>query len=354
MADKAEIVKLYYELGKSVVLVRRKLVKLYPSKPVPSRWNIVRLVEKFEREGIATDLRQCNKRPIARTGEKIEQVRQVIEATPRKSIRGVMKDISNIHGSSSYGTVRRILKFDLKHKPYKITIMQHLKDSDITKRVLFSKWIEDNGNVIDSIWFSDECHFYLNGSVNKQNLRYWSAEKPTFYEEKTIHSEKVTVWAAMSATGIIGPFFYEEDGHTATVNGERYLNILTRKFIPALQRRGIMSTCWFQQDGAGPHTANHVLEKLEEKFRGRLISLKTPNEWPPHSPDLSPLDYFLWGTLKEHVYNPMPTTIDELKNSIRREMRLITQATCNNVIQNFRRRIRLISEKRGGHIEHLL
>jgi hypothetical protein len=26
------------------------------------------------------------------------------------------------------------------------------------------------------------------------------------------------------------------------------------------------------------------------------------NLWPPRSPDLTPLDFFLWGTLKERIY----------------------------------------------------
>ena len=57
-----------------------------------------------------------------------------------------------------------------------------------------------------------------------------------------------------------------------------------------------------QQDGAVPHTANAVLEKLTNIFDGRTISLKTEHVWLPHSPDLKPLDFFLWGYLKDRVY----------------------------------------------------
>ena len=34
----------------------------------------------------------------------------------------------------------------------------------------------------------------------------------------------------MSSAGIIGPYFYEENGTTATVNGRRYLELLQNKF----------------------------------------------------------------------------------------------------------------------------
>lgn len=114
-----------------------------------------------------------------------------------------------------------------------------------------------------------------------------------------------------------------------------------------------MNNVWFQQDGATPHTAKIVLEWLAEKFRERFISLRSIIEWPPHSPDLNPLD-FLMGYLKDRVYSPPPQDTTALKMSIRREIRLITVDSCKNVIRNFRDRMRLLTEKQGGHLEHVL
>jgi hypothetical protein len=37
-------------------------------------------------------------------------------------------------------------------------------------------------------------------------------------------------------------------------------------------------------------------------------------KWPPHSPDLTPRDFFLWGYTKEEVFVPaVLLDIDELK-----------------------------------------
>ena len=55
-----------------------------------------------------------------------------------------------------------------------------------------------------------------------------------------------------------------------------------------------MNTDIYQQDGATPHCSNVSLEFLQRYFPGdRLISRCTDNAWPAHSPDLSPVDYFL-------------------------------------------------------------
>ncbi|GFT79871.1 uncharacterized protein TNCV_4597901 [Trichonephila clavipes] len=50
---------------------------------------------------------------------------------------------------------------------------------------------------------SDEAHFWLNGYVNKQNYRIWSEANPQVYVETPLHPEKLTVWCALWAGGIL-------------------------------------------------------------------------------------------------------------------------------------------------------
>ncbi|GFS62553.1 transposable element Tc3 transposase [Trichonephila clavipes] len=55
----------------------------------------------------------------------------------------------------------------------------------------------------ERILFSDEAHFWLNGYVNKQNCRIWSEANPHVYVETPLHPEKLTVWCALWAGGIL-------------------------------------------------------------------------------------------------------------------------------------------------------
>ena len=49
-----------------------------------------------------------------------------------------------------------------------------------------------------------------------------------------------------------------------------------------------------------------------------------PIPWPARSPVLSPLDFWLWGYLKNKVYaNAVTTTLDELRQAITDEMQAI-------------------------------
>ncbi|GFT22394.1 hypothetical protein TNCV_3273721 [Trichonephila clavipes] len=49
----------------------------------------------------------------------------------------------------------------------------------------------------------DEAHFWLNGYVNKQNCRICSEANPQVYVETPLHPEKLTVWSALWACGIL-------------------------------------------------------------------------------------------------------------------------------------------------------
>ncbi|GFT91296.1 putative DD41D transposase [Trichonephila clavipes] len=139
---------------------------------------------------------------------------------------------------------------------------------------------------------SDEAHFWLNGYVNKQNCRIWSEANPQVYVETPLHPEKLTVWCALWAGGIIGPYFFKNDeGHNVTVNGDRYRAMITNFFIPELNNHDVQEL-WFQQDGATCHTARDTIDLLKDTFGDRLISHFEPVNWPPRSCDLTPLDYF--------------------------------------------------------------
>ncbi|CAH2092603.1 unnamed protein product [Euphydryas editha] len=99
---------------------------------------------------------------------------------------------------------------------------------------------------------SDEANFHVNGHVNKQNCRFWSETNPRLKHQNPLHSPKVVVWTAISARGILGPYFFEnESGVAVTVRAESYCKMLREFLIPALREfQGHNSRTWFQQDGA--------------------------------------------------------------------------------------------------------
>ncbi|GFU75766.1 hypothetical protein TNCV_1652261 [Trichonephila clavipes] len=81
----------------------------------------------------------------------------------------------------------------------------HQNDHQARRR--FVEWAQNEIAVVPDfhkrILFSDEAHFWLNGYVNKQNCRIWSEANPQVYIETSLHPEKLTVWCALRAGGIL-------------------------------------------------------------------------------------------------------------------------------------------------------
>ncbi|GBM34580.1 Transposable element Tcb1 transposase [Araneus ventricosus] len=77
-------------------------------------------------------------------------------------------------------------------------------------------------------------------------------------------------------------------------------------------------------------------------------------DWPPYSPDLTPCDYFLWGTLKDIVYPKHPATLDELESAICVACESISVETLRNVMVNFILRLRHLCCANGEHFENIV
>jgi hypothetical protein len=86
------------------------------------------------------------------------------------------------------------------------------------------------------------------------------------------------------------------------------------------------------QDGAPPHFHKEVTDFLNSKFPEKCIGRGWPITWQPRSPDLTPLDFFFWGFIKDAVYvPPLATTLPELAGRIRDAVATVTLNLLNNM-----------------------
>ena len=69
---------------------------------------------------------------------------------------------------------------------------------------------------------------------------------------------------------------------------------------------------WFQHDGTPAHFTLDVREYLNNVFPNRWIGRGGPVQWPPRSPDLTPVDFFILGGMKCLEYETPIDTPEEL------------------------------------------
>ena len=205
---------------------------------IPTAKSIRRWYEQFNVSGCLSaghKRRGMSYAKPVRCGENIEAVLMSVETTPKKSVRRRSAELG-----VSQSSVHRILRHDLKMKPHHISVHQGLTPENALQRRTMCAWflrqVREEEDFLRSVWFSDEAHFYLSGTVNSRNYVHWESERPDEVIERNLHVTKATAWVALSAQGVIGPFWFcNEDGATETVTADRYMNVLTR-FWRALGR----------------------------------------------------------------------------------------------------------------------
>ena len=90
---------------------------------------------------------------------------------------------------------------------------------------------------------------------------------------------------------------------------------------------------------------------LEDKFSSKLISGKSEFPWPACSPDLNPLDYFLWGHVKSIVFEVNPQTTEDLKTAVEEAITSNPSEMLQRTVANFTKRLELCCAAQGGHFE---
>ena len=93
---------------------------------------------------------------------------------------------------------------------------------------------------------------------------------------------------------------------------------------------------------------------LRDFFPNKLISRFGDIPWPPRSPDLTPMEFFLWGYLKSKVYETDPATISELKENIVREVNGIPTSLLQRVARNTEARFQECVRRDGQHLDEII
>ena len=349
LETKMEILECYILSNKSTTAAlrlykkRRNLIK----DPFTTT-TIAKLMTKFYETGSLLDKERSGRRSLV--DERIDSVKQAVEQTSTCDYSTT--SIRQISASSSIPTssVHRILKQNLKMWPYKISLVQELKAGDPEKRLLFREWLLNNESDLPNILWSDECNFYLNGNLNRHNCRIWSTTNPHKTTTTALHSPHICVWMGFSSRFGLRPYFFD-----GTVNAQNYLEMIMDHMVPELKKHRALSRTIFMQDGAPPHFASSVRDFLKQQFQNRVISRGCDVVWPPRSPDLNPLDYWLWGMLKSKIYSRIkPTSIEHLKELIREACANLTVEEYACAVAQLHHRLDLLFEVNGSNFEQYM
>lgn len=281
-----------------------------------------------------------------------ETILNIVDETPRTSTRAIAR---RVHVSQP--TVWRVLNEERLH-PFHIQRVQALQASDYPLRVEFCQWFLQQCALQPDfpayVLFTDEATFTQEGVFNVHNTHVWATENPHATRPHAFQKRfSVNVWAGIVNDFLIGPYLLPTRLH-----GSHY-RIFLEEVLPELLQdvpTVVRNQMWFQHDGAPAHFKVVVRNYLDASFAGRWIGRGGPVRWPPRSPDLSSIDYFLWGHLKAIIYETPVDSIEDLvaRLSIAAASVREMPGIFGTVRQSLLRRYQACITVGGRNFEHLL
>lgn len=262
-----------------------------------------------------------------------EAILNVVRQNPRLGVRTAARVLRRRAGhrarhNVSFVTVHKVLKRN-RLRPYKFSKVQALRPGDGEKRIAYCRWLlekaEEDAEFVHKVIFTDESTFTNNGMWNRRNAHWWSEDNPHQMQETGFQDRwKFNVWAGIIGNEILGPVFLPP-----RMDGPAYLDFLNGFITDYLDNLPIARQVqlWYQHDGAPPHRTIAAKARLNVLFDQKWIgfvsrrdnihnNVNGPRHWPPRSPDLTPLDFFLWGYLKDRVFDRPSMNAENMRQKI--------------------------------------
>ena len=124
------------------------------------------------------------------------------------------------------------------------------------------------------------------GEVDEERLHHGKSSFP----------QSVMVSVGISNLGKTSLYLIERG---VKVDSEYYCQSLLSQMIPEMTALSGNGNFIFQQDGARSHLPPNA-------------ELLSPDHWHPHSPDLNPMDYFIWSSLAAKVFQVKIRSVEHL------------------------------------------
>ena len=241
---------LWFAKLERMISVQREYQRMFGEKP-PHHSMIHRWDRQFKVTGSLLKKIHCG--PSV-SDTSVDDIREQYTRSPTTSVRSCARRLG-----VRKSTVHRVLRYRLKFRGNKPQLLHEILPTDYSKRFNFGvemlHQIDTDPLFLNKIVLSDEATFHVSGRVHKHNVRTWAKENPHVYVEHQRNSPKVNVWCALAHDRVIGPYFITEK----TIKSEPYLDMLENYAMPQIKE---VSNVIFQEDGAPPHWAHIVRERL--------------------------------------------------------------------------------------------
>ena len=305
------VIRFLHAKGKTPTEIHRELVAVY-GEHVLSRKQVSIWCSAFSegRTNLQDEPREGRPRSST-TDDSIARIEALIQTDRRRKLRDMAEEL-DIPKSVVHEIVHEKLgyrKVSARWVPKQLTEEHKLKRRDISLQHL-NRYREADAHFLENIITGDEtwvCH--VTPETKADSMTWKHPSSPVAKKFKVQQSAKKLMATVFWDTK--GVLLVDFTPQGQTVNAVRYCETLDRlREAVRRKRQGrLREGVILLHDNATPHTANLTKEWFK-RYGWEVL----PH--PPHSPDLAPSDYHLFGPLKRHLSGKRFSTDDDVVTEV--------------------------------------
>lgn len=321
--------------------------------PTISRFKIYKVKKRMEegKENYSPKKRGCH----VMTDDKLKRMKELFKDVKNPPLhRDVAKELNVSHQLVTHHLHKTCnLKMKMKKKVQRLNDSQMLKRFErspallkIIKNNLIRIVTSDESKFCVSLGSGDRDFYYIERGTKDKDEGSFSPSEPkqVYFKEREEHySVSVMVWGAISWHGKSELIFIEPG---VKINSKYYQEKVIENFMCKDRKKLFRSKEFlWHQDSAPSHVSKDTINYLNENS----IKFITKDQWIPKSPDAAPMDYYVWGWMKNRIRKREIKTKEELKQAILETWDELPLESIRNALKAWTVRLQKIIDAKGGH-----
>ena len=294
------------------------------------------------------------RRRTKRTTELIDLVKEDFSAANPPYLRQYA-DEHNVDEK----TIRNIIHKDLNYRTLKkrktFPLTEPQKKRRNTNSIKLLRKLMANKEFLVTL---DESWMHFRKSDGQRSLHYVTkGEKPNpdhVYEPNQLHPKQVMMIGIVCGRG---PISLKEVPEKTTVDAEYFikhvLKPLVEEDLPKFYNRREMQKVYIHYDMAPVHTSKLTFPFINSVFKKTGIQFISKSDMIVKGADVSPLDFWGFGHLKQKYRRMKPQSFEQMKKFIHEIWATFTKELIEKVFTDWARRLQLVINNKGGHIENV-
>jgi hypothetical protein len=352
---KWKIIELW-DSAESIASISRKL---HLKKLTVRRW-----VDRYIKTGGVAKLSKPGRPTLLSRRARKEAVLLLLNSQHRgaQQVARVLKTEGLASTAVHRTTLARAAKEEAKKSIGRIHSVRGRPSSELSAQTKArrSKFASDNKNRRwDNVMFTDACKFYFWYPGASVTPTQWVLAGQKRRAPKVSHPLVVNLYTGITKTSVTKchivtgsskhrSMYTNHAGQPSRgITKAEYRDVLRQSLLPGgrsiFGTQGV-STWYLQQDNAPPHTVAKSVIKDWNREHGSSIEL-LPN-WPPNSPDLSPIVNF-WSWAKARIDEKGCTTFEEFQSTLLGTIKGVPKSILAKYYNSMRTRMERTLELKG-------